>query len=401
MRVLFFTPQQLWPANSGARLRNLHLAKALAQHCSVTLLQILQPEEDLHASDESAIFQRVLSAKKDRSYTPAKVLRGLLGPLPVTVLNYSSAETAHLLNETLHSEDFDAVQLESSHLFSYIDIVRSAPGRPKLLLDWHNIESELMVRFASETKNLAKKVIAQRTSHLLQRLESDLLQSCDAHTVVSDREKKALLHRNPGANVQVVPNGVDTSTFFSQETSFSGQTLLFVGSMDYHANIDAAKWFAQGIWPSVSQQFPVLRFTIVGRSPGKDVQALASDRIQVTGTVADVRPFYSDALAVVVPLRVGGGTRLKILEAMAMGTPVISTTLGAEGISYTNGKNILLADSAHEMSDAVKQIAENPALRLQLSTEGRVLVSQHYDWNSIGSRLFDIHSGLVTARVRR
>ncbi len=373
---------------------------ALAQHCSVTLLQILQPEENVNASEDVANFQRVLSTRKNRSYTPGKIVRGLLGPLPVTVLNYSSGETLRALRETLHSEQFDAVQLESSHLFSYLDIVRSAPGKPKLLLDWHNIESELMLRFASETGSLAKKIIAIRTAHLLQRLESNLLEACDAHTVVSDREKQDLLRRNPGADVQVVPNGVDTSTFFTQETSFSGQTLLFVGSMDYHANIDAARWFAQGIWPSISRQFPMLRFTIVGRSPGKDVQALESDRVQVTGTVADVRPFYADALAVVVPLRVGGGTRLKILEAMAMGTPVISTTLGAEGISCTDGKNILLADSEQEMCHAVERIAADPALRKQLSGEGRLLVSQQYDWNSIGRRLFEIYSGLVSARVR-
>lgn len=327
------------------------------------------------------------------------VLRGMVGPLPLTVLNYTSDDVANCLSSALNEHRFDAVQLEASNLFSYLDIIRAAPGNPAVLLDWHNVDSELMARYASETKRLPRKLIARRTAKLLDRLETRLMTLCDAHVVVSEREKVKLLERNSQANITVIPNGVDTAAFAYRETSSPGTTLLFVGSMDYHANIDAALWFAQSVWPAISRHFPTLEFEIVGRSPGREIWMLASAKIHVTGTVEDVRPFYAKALAVVVPLRVGAGTRLKILEAMALGVPVISTTLGAEGIAVEDGKNILLADTEQQMVDALERIANDCSFRRRLTGAARELVSQRYDWTSIGNQLYETHSALMQSRA--
>ena len=400
LRILFFTPHQIWPANSGARLRNFYLATSLARRCSVTLVQILQPDEAIVEPANSQLFDQVITARKSRSYTAGKLIKGLTGPLPLTVLNYSSPDVTQRLSTLLAAKPFDIVQLESSHLFSYLEIFRSLPDPPAVLLDWHNIESELMYRYASETPGLAKKLVARRTAGLLRQVEGQLLQRCDAHAVVSDREKSNLAEREPRARIEVIPNGVDT-TAYNSPSIFNQvkKTLLFVGSMDYHANIDAVSWFVGDIWPGIARQAPDFTFVVAGRSPSRQVQELASDRVQITGTVEDVRPFYSDALAVVVPLRVGGGTRLKILEAMAMGVPVISTRLGAEGISATDGQNILLADSAEETIASVTKLVRDPILRERLAREGRRLVTEEFDWNSIGERLYASHLQLLEARV--
>ena len=380
--------------NSGARLRNLHLATALAERCSVTLFQITQPAEE-PASSNTTVFEEVVAVPKGPSYTPANILRGLIGPTPLTVLNYSSDKVAGSLAKILEKGNFDAVQLESSHLFSYLPVIRSARGRPAVLLDWHNIESELMYRFASEAANPAKKIVARRTASLLEKLETTLLESCDFHTVVSERERQKLLLRQPNASVEVIPNGVDVASFSSVNSSPSPSTLLFVGSMDYHANIDAVSWFVREIWPTVAHRLPAMQFKIVGRAPTAAVRALASGRIQVTGTVDDVRPYYAEAASVVVPLRVGGGTRLKILEAMAMGTPVISTRLGAEGIAAADGDEILLADSAADLAAAIERVASEPNLRSRLASSGRKLVAGQYDWSLIGENLYRMHSKLL------
>ncbi len=365
----------------------------------MTLLRILQPGDALENPPEASLFEKSLTARRTRSYTPGMILRGMAGPVPLTVLNYASHDVTNCLSSALSERQFDAVQLETSNLFSYLEIIRAAPSHPAVLLDWHNVDSELMSRYASETKSLPRKLIARRTAKLLDRLETRLMTLCDAHTVVSEREKAKLLERDPQANVTVIPNGVDTSAFAYSETTSPGTTLLFVGSMDYHANIDAVTWFARSVWPAISRRFPALQFAIVGRSPSREIRMLASKKIQVTGTVEDVRPFYANALAVVVPLRVGGGTRLKILEAMAMGVPVISTTLGAEGIAIENGKNILLADSDEQMTDALERIANDCAFRRALTEAARDLVLKRYDWTAIGNQLYEAHSQLAQARA--
>lgn len=402
MRILVFCPQQLWPLNSGARLRNFHLANALAQKFPVTIVQLLSPGETAKEPEFPTSFERIASFVKDASYTPRKILQGLMGPVPISVLNYSSRAVSRQLSELLRAGSFDAVQVESIHLFKYVETIRSAPNRPKILMDWHNVESELMWRYAEQTKGLPKRAVARRTAGLLERVELKSLSACDLHTVVSERERQELLKRDGDAVIHVIPNGVDTA-FYAWESAQTAEkeahgscpTLLFVGSMDYHANIDAVSWFVQDVWPMLAREFPTLEFTIVGRNPSAFVQALASARVHVTGTVDDVRPFYSHAFAVIVPLRVGGGTRLKILEAMAAGVPVISTRLGAEGLSVEDNRHILLADSREQVAFAVKSLLQHPKFRSQLTEAARALVVNQYDWVGLGRRLMGVYSDLV------
>ena len=167
--------------------------------------------------------------------------------------------------------------------------------------------------------------------------------------------------------------------------------------MDYHANIDGTVNFAREVWPTVHERNPELVFTIVGRDPAAEIRQLASIRgIEVTGTVADVRPFYREAIAAIVPLNVGGGSRLKILEAMAAGIPVVSTTLGAQGLAVQHGKNILVADANEQLAEAIVSVVENEGRRKELGAAGRALVTDHYDWSRLGVSLFKTYEELLT-----
>jgi glycosyltransferase involved in cell wall biosynthesis len=264
-----------------------------------------------------------------------------------------------------------------------------------------------MWRYAKATRNWAKKIAAGRTAKLIERAEGRLLETCATHTVTSERERRKLLGRYPGANIRVIPNGVDVGYYsgkgIAHACSRSGQhesnpTILFVGSMDYHANIDAVIWFSRTVWPEIARNHPDLQFTIVGRDPAPEVRALASDCIHVTGTVEDVRPFYASALAAIAPLRSGSGTRLKILEAMAAGVPVVSTRLGAEGIEVEDGVHLLLADTGPEIAAAVHRIASSEETRARLSQAARGLVRKVYDWSAIGNELCALHEDLVESR---
>ena len=391
MRVLYFCPHQVWPTNTGARLRNFHLANAVGSCQSVTLLQILQPGQAVLTSPPNN-FERVLSVEKSRSYTVGKVLRGMIGPVPVTVLNYTAASVNRYLKEILENGNFDLVQLESVHLISYLKTIRSMASKPRVVLDWHNIESELMERYACSTKNPAKRIVANRTASLLAKVELEALASCNAHTVVSEREKEKLINRCPSATIKVIPNGVDTASFQGENQAADQTSLLFVGSMDYHANEEAMLWFFHEVWPKLSADLPELKFVVAGRNPSAAVKQMSSERVKVTGTVDDVRPYYDSAAAVIVPLRVGGGTRLKILEAMAAGVPVISTRLGAEGLKVIDGKNILLADSPADIQKAVQRVVGDKQLRTSLAGAARQLVRSNYDWGELGNKLGMLYS---------
>jgi glycosyltransferase involved in cell wall biosynthesis len=406
MRLLYFAPHQIWPINTGARLRDFQLARQLAARSTVTFVEMRHPGDEQHNPPDDCGFASVVTLEKSRAYTPSKIIRGLAGPTPITVLNCWSLRSAAQLANVLRSHQFDTVQIEGVHLMEYLPIVQGALGAPAIIIDWHNIESEMMWRFAKTTGNWAKKIVANRTAKLIERAEDRLLDTCATHTVASERERQKLIARRPGANIQIIPNGVDTNYYTSKKSaeaagrgsqSASNRTILFVGSMDYHANIDAVTWFSRVAWPEIAHNHPDIHFMIVGRDPAPEVRALDSDRIHVTGTVDDVRPFYESAVAAVVPIRSGSGTRLKILEAMAAGVPVVSTRLGVEGIEAQDDVHLLLGDSGPELAAAVHRIVSSAETRSRLSQAARTLVCKIYDWTVIGNRLHGIHLNLVNA----
>ena len=404
MRILYFSPRQCWPRDTGAKLRDYYLASQLAARCTVTYLGLRDPSET--SSEPPAAesgFAAYHAVERESTYTVSKLVRGLVGPTPLTVLNYSSARVSRILAEILQAGSFDAVQIEGVHLSAYLPVIRAARSRPVIVSDWHNIESEILHRYSQVNPSPMRRAYAWRTANLLEQAETKLLGACDVHTVTSERERVRLQARNPAAEIHVIPNGVDVQYFGSPETDPGTPRtgLLFAGSMDYSANVDAVVWFVNHIWPALSQEHPALSFAIVGRDPTPEVRALAGDRVSVTGTVPDVRPYYAGALAAVVPLRIGSGTRLKILEAMAAGIPVISTKLGAEGLDVEDGTHLLLADSAGEMIAAVSQLAASPELWLRLSRSGREVVSRLYDWHALTEELYRIHCAAVERARRR
>ncbi len=402
MQILYFSSRECWPLNTGARLRDFHLASQLGRRGEVVYLGLRNPKDpppvDPPADAGFAGFELV---EKNASFSLPNLVRGFAGPVPVTLLNNQSNRARAALVRLLRNRKFDSVQMEGVHLLPYVDIIRQESPETAIIADWHNIESEIMWRY-SEAANPLKKLYARRTAGLIERMETLLLRRSDAHTMASQREKATLGQRVPGAIIHVIGNGVDVAAHTSAQIDGAwakagepkpvGGSVLFVGSMDYHANIDAALQFGREVWPMMRNRLPSAQFVVVGRNPSEAVQALAREPgIRVTGTVDDVRAFYHKALAVVVPLRIGSGTRLKILEAMAAGVPVVSTALGAEGIDVTDGKDILIAETPDDFVAAITRLASSPELAQVLSDGGRALVAGHYDWPALGEKLFQVH----------
>ncbi len=399
MRILYFSPRISWPTISGAHLRDFYFARHLARNAQLTYIGLVnedsQSEAERLREKLGSPDAEVIALRRDKSYKPANILRGLIGPTPLNVLNFSSAAVIQQLDRILAERSFDVAQIESMHLIAYARRIRKVAPHTRLILDWHNIESEILARFADNDGNPLRSWYAKHTSTLSQKVEDDLLRLCDAHTVCSEREREVLLARVPQARVEVVGNGVDCD-FFAEASAENGERrdVLFMGRMDYHANIDAALFFVREVWPRVRDCRRELRLTIVGAQPPKQILALREQGIIVTGTVDDVRPYYSSAFVSVVPLRVGGGTRLKVLEAMAAGAPVISTTLGAEGLAVTPGKDVLIADGPGAMADAIAGLQAGSPLWHQLAGNGKRLVRERYDWAVVGETLWRLHAQL-------
>ncbi|HKD85326.1 MAG TPA: glycosyltransferase [Terriglobales bacterium] len=401
MRVLYFAPRIAWPIISGAHLRDFYFAKYLADKAELTYVGLVTEEGEKQAELlRGQLGQRVqvIAVQRDTAYRRSNIVRGMIGPTPLNVLNFTSPRVLAEVERIFREQSFDTVQVESMHLIAYARRIRQLAPQTRLILDWHNIESEILARYAEKDSNPLRRIYAQRTSTLSRGVEDELLRLCHAHTVCSEREREGLHARVPGARIEVVGNGVDCEFFAVNSAPVrERRDVLFMGRMDYHANVDAALFFVDAVWPLIQARRPELRLVIVGAQPAKAILALRGRGITVTGTVDDVRPYYQSALTSVVPLRVGGGTRLKVLEAMAAGTPVISTTLGAEGLAITPGKDILIADSPQAMAETVVSLRAGSPQWSEIASNGHRLVETTYDWSVVGEILWQLHTELVSS----
>lgn len=412
MRVLHFAPRICWPLDTGAKLRNFHLGRILAQHSLVTFLAFQHEGEPATIPDTA--YQRIVTVRREPGYTINNTLRGAFGKIPLPLLSYTTEPMKQALVQLLAETDFDLVQVESIHLLPYVPLIRAAASRPLIVCDWHNIESELMRRYAEREGNILRRSYAGRTGNLMGQAEQLALREFDAHITVSKRDAEQLRELNPEARVFVIENGVDANFYSDEQIAIADNTcrkdnsndssksrIVFVGSMDYHANIDGVVSFCREVWPRLRERESDLIFTIVGRDPAPAVRVLSTiPGVEITGTVDDVRPYYREALASIVPLKVGGGSRLKILEAMAAGVPVISTTLGAEGLDVNHDESILIADSDDAMIESVIRIIENEATRDHLIEAGRSLVFRKYDWSTVGNSLVTHYLELLSEAQR-
>jgi sugar transferase (PEP-CTERM/EpsH1 system associated) len=394
MRILFLSPRQCWPPVSGAKLREYHMARALGKRAELTYVFFNEPGVAVPGSSDLPFCKEIVAVPRPPLYSPGRIARGLLGRRPLPVVNYTSREMKNALAAVVRGAAFDLVHLDSIHMAGYESYLKRELPRARVVYNWHNIESELMRRFSLQEKSVPKKFYAAITAPRLAAAEKRILHSAFGHVVCSDRERAELLKIVPGARIEVIDNGVDTQYFTEDAAPVSGRSrIVFVGAMAYHANIDAAVWFTRQIWPRIRARFPDWRLTLVGSNPAPAVVALDQEPgVEVTGTVPDVRPYYGEALAAIVPLRSGGGTRLKILEAMAAGAPVISTSLGAEGLEVSPGKDILIVDDDEQWIAALASVSDRGAA---LAAAGRVLVESRYDWEVLGRRLYETYSTWV------
>jgi glycosyltransferase involved in cell wall biosynthesis len=375
---------------SGAKLREYHLARALSRWAELTYVYFADAGDPPLTAADLHFDARVIAVPKPHVYGRWKLVQGLAGRWPLPVVNYTSPEMREALSEL--DTRYDLVHLDSIHMLRYVETL----GKSRVIYNWHNIESEVMRRYAESTASPVRGAYAKLTAGKWGRLERQILHDAFGHIVCSERERQQLSGIAPSARIEVIENGVDCDYFAGLRSAAGRKRIVFVGKMDYHPNIEAIIGFANTTWPLVREKLKGTMLSIVGACPTAAVQALASiPGVEVTGTVSDVRPYYRDALAAVVPLRTGGGTRLKILEAMAAGVPVVSSTLGAEGLAVTPGSDILISDPDDHAGWIcnLSELAQSGERRTELVGKALQLVRTRYDWNTLGQSLIDTYKG--------
>jgi glycosyltransferase involved in cell wall biosynthesis len=302
------------------------------------------------------------------------------------------------LQRKLDSVKFDTVHFDTIGLAQYRSLVSGAGT----VLNHHNVESSMMEhRAANETRRIPQLYWRWEAQKLL-RAERNYCPRFSVNLAVSPEDGEALASLAPGIKTKVVANGVDTE-YFTPRPDPGGNTILFCGGLDWYPNGEAMAYFFDQTWPLLVSRVPDVRALIVGRNPPKWLTQLAvsDQRVEVTGFVDDVRPYFEKATVYICPIRVGGGTRLKILDALAMGMPMVSTTFACSGISVQHEKNVLLADTPEAFAEHVQRLLANPAQRADLASQARDLACKNYSWSVIGKSLVEAYREAASAAAQK
>ena len=391
MKILWIARTCPYPANDGEKLRVLNLLKMLSVQHELTVIFRVKDQEELTGVAELQKFcKEVYGVVVPKPRGTIDKIRWLMPFLfsryPISLCTVFFRAISDMLIQISATRHFDVVQVEHSSLAIYLDHVRFE-GNPVKVLTMHNIEYIRNARILKNSSFGVNKLYHFATQAYFQRWEIDVLNQFDDVIAMSNFDKSVLLEKNPKLSVHVVPNGVDVRGIPFQPVETVTETVIFVASMDSDANHDAAMYFIRDIWPLLRRLRPDLKVIFVGRYPQQELVAEHNGAdITVTGKVNDVFSYYRIATVAIVPLRSGGGTRLKILEAMATGTAVVSTSVGCEGLDVEDGVNILVADTAENFAAAIEKTLVDDVFRRSLVTEARHLVEAKYDWDIIAKQ---------------
>jgi glycosyltransferase involved in cell wall biosynthesis len=372
---------------SGGHIRTFHLLKALAASTQLRLVCPVQPHQHdaLDPLRSAGIDVRPALVAERRAHMELRrlVQAGIKREPYVMYRRHAWAEAAEVWQREIESARPDVLYFDHLDSFVYRSWTGHAPSLPTVI-DLHNVYSLLVRRSGHDQSSVLKRWFLLHQARLLETLEREVANACDAVFAVSDAEADHF--RSLGASrVFTVPNGVDCAALEDLPTGRTGPpTIVFLGTMSWGPNATAARFLATDALPLVRQRVPDARLLILGRDPPKDVQALASrPGVVVTGTVTDVRPYLLEATVLAVPLEAGGGTRLKILEAFAAGLPVVSTAIGAEGIAAEPGTQFVLAERP-DFAEALAWLLTDREAGTRVARAARTLAKGQYDWRRIG-----------------
>jgi len=400
VHILWIKTEFLHPVDKGGRIRTYQMLRALRRNHRVTYLTLddgtAAPDAEELAQEYADVVVRIpfAPAKKSTARFYLDLFRNIASPLPYAISRYESPALRERVKAICDTEDIDVVVCD------FLTPSLNVPDditHPTVLFQ-HNVEAMIWQRHVSVATNFVKRAYMGAQWRRMLHHERAECARFDQVIAVSPEDAAVFADQFGVRRVSDVPTGVDTEFFRpSGGVTQNPYELVFTGSMDWMPNEDAIRWFTQDILPRIRVQVPTVSLTVVGRNPPSAVRALAEidAGITVTGSVPDVRPYIERAAVFVVPIRIGGGTRLKIFEAMAMERSVVSTTIGAEGLPLRNGVDVVLADEPQSFADAVADLLLDPARAAAIGRAAADEVRAEYGWDRVAARFAEICAGVV------
>jgi len=392
---------RLLPVQNGGNIRSYHIARYLADRHALTFFSYYDGakdagyERELRAHFPNAVALCTGKPELNSWRRAVDYVRHIADVQPYAISRFACPAVKRQLREWFDARVFDVVTCD------FLDAAVNFPDEltiPAVLFQ-HNVESEIWRRHAENGSGWAKAVYGREFSKM-RDYEQKTVQRFRHVIAVSENDRRLMSSWADASRISVVPTGVDLQRFSPDLSRAAGQpVVMFVGAMDWMPNVDAVEYFCREIWPGIVQRVPKARFRIVGRNPGSRVRDLASDSVEVTGVVPSVVDHLREAAVVVVPLRVGGGTRLKIYEAMAMGRAVVATTIGAEGLDVRDGEDIVLADDAKKFSESVVRLLQDVSLRRRYERAAAESAGR-FDWLKVGARFEEVLDVQTAGEVR-
>lgn len=387
LKVLVLDEEVPYPLNSGKRIRTWNILSRLAKKHAVTLL-CYGPEADSAraAITEAGISLQLVepqgSLEGFRLYS--RLFLNVFSREPFSVAKHYSSRFLDRVGTLVRESRWDLIHCEWTPYARYVSQLRSLP----VVISAHNVECEILERRSRTASNFVSKAFFRTQAYKMRRFEKASLQRATGVTAVTENDLETM--REWGVrSASVAPNGVDLSIPVPRHESETDEEILFLASLDWHANVDALDHFTANIFPHVLAESPNSRLRIVGRRPSPSLVRRYSNLpgVDFVGEVADVRPFVARAAMVIVPLRVGGGSRIKILEALASEKAVVSTSVGAEGLDIVPGEHLIIADKPEDFARRIFELQKSKAARRELGRNGRRLIEQNYGWDGIASRV--------------
>lgn len=405
MRLLWVKGGKLFPVDTGGKIRTYNILKNLARTNDVTFLSYypgardVEYERELEREFPGAVGVAIPEPGGRIGQLVHYGLR-LLHHAPYSVTKYTDAAVKAAILRLFRERTFDVAVCD----FLLVSLNFPRETAVPTVLFQHNVESSLWKRQAALERNPVKRAFFTLEAAKMYRYEQKAITRFDGVIAVSDYDRDLMRTMDASARIDVVPTGVDVRHFIPGSVPRSATNVVFLGSMDWPPNIDGVEYFCESVWPRVIAAEPGARFRVVGRRPPERIKRLASESVEIVGGVDDVRPALHDAAVFVVPLRIGGGTRLKIYEAMAAGVPIVSTTIGAEGLDVTSDRDIIIRDDNPGMADAIIGLLRNEDRRREVADEAFRTVAR-FDWPAVAETFQQKLAGAITtargSRARR
>lgn len=383
MKIAFITPYLPFPPDTGGKIRTFHLAKALSLHHSVDLFTVHYGSAPSLGPSLPQIFKRIQMVQLTKPPdSRSRFVRSLIDPLPRVVGHFQTPDAVREIHQQLSDGAYDLLVVDEICMASYVEGLR----QPRIIMR-QKIDSLHYLEIAATQPFGKERLLQGMEARRLRSFERISTAKFDAGVCCSADDAAVVNQLNPRIPVTVIGNGVDMDHFVPREEVAGPPTLLYTGTMHYYPNIDAVHFFFKEIHPHLVRLVPDVRILIVGHEPPPDIlEWKRLPGVEITGSVPDIRPYLERCTATIVPLRLGGGTRLKIMESIAAARPVVSTSVGAEGVGMRDREHLLIADDPEKFAECAAELLRDPALRQQLTSRAQPFVAGRFSWKVLGER---------------